>query len=306
MFASPGGTFFLSSAYCPGRVKMAANATVAISTATTVVEVMALLRPSACILPRDLALFTPDCWRRLTTPEFPVFSAVSNAVSPVLFMASLFSSVYFSKNDSWCLCNGGGTKSERIKAAKAPSMARIDGGGTAFLIHRTPISPPSQPRSAPLPYSLTDKQELAVGVVIATDNLIKLSTDGVTWSPGSAGFDFHGNLSCDPMKLLATSPNTKSTSTSSSLLRSYEVWHPYARHLILVHHSPRKSTEGENEGTPSSSKPVEQQPGPSSAAVHTVEVKDEKTSSGDWQGATHAPGIPTPEIYESPMLRIGF
>lgn len=56
-----------------------------------------------------------------------------------------------------------------------------------------------------------EKTELTVGegkVVIATDNLIKLSTDGVLWSPGSAGYDVHGNLAfmvCDPMKL-ATSP----------------------------------------------------------------------------------------------------
>ncbi|CAI9107394.1 OLC1v1006739C1 [Oldenlandia corymbosa var. corymbosa] len=67
----------------------------------------------------------------------------------------------------------------------------------------------------------TEERKLTVGegkVVIATDNLIKLCTDGVTWSPGSAGFDVHGNLAfmvCDPMKL-ATSPNTKSNSTSSS------------------------------------------------------------------------------------------
>ncbi|XP_022758717.1 uncharacterized protein LOC111305435 [Durio zibethinus] len=67
----------------------------------------------------------------------------------------------------------------------------------------------------------TEKQELTVGegkVVIATDNLIKLSTDGIIWNPGSAGFDAQGNLAfmiCDPMKL-ATSPNTKSSSTSSS------------------------------------------------------------------------------------------
>ena len=67
----------------------------------------------------------------------------------------------------------------------------------------------------------TDKNELTVGeakVVIATDNLITVCTDGVTWSPGSAGFDPQGNLSfmvCDPMKLATTSPNTKSSSTSS-------------------------------------------------------------------------------------------
>ncbi|XP_028795329.1 uncharacterized protein LOC114750860 [Neltuma alba] len=73
----------------------------------------------------------------------------------------------------------------------------------------------------------TDKQELTVGegkVVIATDNLIKLSTDGMAWRPGSAGFDVHGNLAfmiCDPMKL-ATSPNAKSSSTSSSSSSSWK------------------------------------------------------------------------------------
>lgn len=72
-----------------------------------------------------------------------------------------------------------------------------------------------------------EKKELTVGdgkVVIATDNLIKLSTDGMTWSPGSAGFDVQGNLAfmiCDPMKL-ATSPNTKSSSTSSSTSSSWK------------------------------------------------------------------------------------
>ncbi|KAL1545125.1 hypothetical protein AAHA92_21884 [Salvia divinorum] len=320
--------------------------------------------------------------------------------------------------DSWCFCNGG-AKSERMKAAifsgKAPSMARINGSGTAFLIHRNllltthanlpsvaaaqaaeirlhnafsaslfphrffitssvldltmvgldafdgesnaPVQHPHYLKTCSKPnlelgslvYLLgyTDKQELAVGeakVVIATDNLIKLSTDGVTWSPGSAGFDFQGNLSfmvCDPMKL-ATSPNTKSTSTSSSSTSSWKKdtpmqfgipmpvichwlnqhWEgnldelnkpklPLIRLMSSVQKSEHscasftmrrvfKSTEGENEGTPSLSKPVEQ-PGPSSAAVHTVEVKYE-TSSGDRQGAAHAPGIPTPEIYESSML----
>ncbi|KAK9055638.1 hypothetical protein SSX86_026723 [Deinandra increscens subsp. villosa] len=73
----------------------------------------------------------------------------------------------------------------------------------------------------------TEKKELTVGegkVVIATDNLIKVCTDGVTWSPGSAGFDSQGNLSfmvCDPMKL-ATSPNTKSVSASSSSSSSWK------------------------------------------------------------------------------------
>lgn len=186
----------------------------------------------------------------------------------------------------------------------------------------------------------TDKQELAIGegkVVIATDNLIKLSTDGVTWSPGSAGFDFHGNLSfmvCDPMKL-ATSPNTKSSSTSSSSTSSWKkdttmqfgIPIPIICHWLNQHwegnldelNKPKllrlmssgqksehscasftmrrvfKSTEGENEGTQSSSnavpKPVDQ-PGPSSAAA----AEDETSSGGD------RPGIPTPDIYESPML----
>ncbi|XP_065031320.1 uncharacterized protein LOC135653354 [Musa acuminata AAA Group] len=69
----------------------------------------------------------------------------------------------------------------------------------------------------------TDGKELTVGegkVVIATDNLIKLSTDGVTWCPGSAGFDFQGNLAfmvCDPMKL-ASSPTGRSSASSSSSL----------------------------------------------------------------------------------------
>ncbi|XP_062077971.1 uncharacterized protein LOC133782652 [Humulus lupulus] len=73
----------------------------------------------------------------------------------------------------------------------------------------------------------TDKEELTVGegkVVIATDNLIKLSTDGIMWSPGSAGFDVQGNLAfmiCDPMKI-ATSPTNKSSSTSSSSSSSWK------------------------------------------------------------------------------------
>ncbi|KAH0639703.1 hypothetical protein KY285_036289 [Solanum tuberosum] len=67
----------------------------------------------------------------------------------------------------------------------------------------------------------SEEKELTVGegkVIIATDNLIKLSTDGISWRPGSAGFDAHGNLAfmvCDPMKL-ATSPNSKSSTTSAS------------------------------------------------------------------------------------------
>ncbi|WOK94499.1 hypothetical protein Cni_G03201 [Canna indica] len=68
---------------------------------------------------------------------------------------------------------------------------------------------------------LTDKEELTIGegkIVIATDNLIKLLTNGVPWCPGSAGFDIHGNLAfmvCDPMKL-ASSPTARYSASSSS------------------------------------------------------------------------------------------
>lgn len=77
-------------------------------------------------------------------------------------------------------------------------------------------------------YDVAEKQQVSVGegkVVIATDNLIKLSTDGIIWSPGSAGFDVQGNLAfmiCDPMKL-ATSPNCTSSSSSSSSSTSLQM-----------------------------------------------------------------------------------
>ncbi|KAL4558560.1 hypothetical protein LXL04_036761 [Taraxacum kok-saghyz] len=86
---------------------------------------------------------------------------------------------------------------------KTCSKPNLDLGSTVYLL------------------GYSEKNELTVGegkVVIATDNLIKVRPDGQTWSPGSAGFDVHGNLSfmvCDPMKL-ATSPTTKSSSTSTS------------------------------------------------------------------------------------------
>lgn len=195
----------------------------------------------------------------------------------------------------------------------------------------------------------TDKKELTVGegkVVIATDNLIKLSTDGVTWSPGSAGFDVQGNLAfmiCDPMKL-ATSPNTKSSSTSSSSTTSWKKdiatqfgipipiicdwlnqhWEgsldelnkpklPLIRLMSAGQKSEHscasftlrrvfKSTEAENDGTPSSSNTISKtrdQPGPScSPAANAFE---EETLISD-QHASHVQGIPTPEIYESPKL----
>ncbi|GAA0157354.1 hypothetical protein LIER_14639 [Lithospermum erythrorhizon] len=96
---------------------------------------------------------------------------------------------------------------------KTCSKANLDLGSVVYLL------------------GYAEKNELLVGegkVVIATDNLIKLSTDGVVWSLGSAGFDDHGNLAfmvCDPMKL-ATSPNVKSSSTSSSSPSSRKKDHP--------------------------------------------------------------------------------
>ncbi|CAO2167505.1 unnamed protein product [Urochloa humidicola] len=77
----------------------------------------------------------------------------------------------------------------------------------------------------------TGKKELVIGegkVVIGTDNLIKLATDGVTWCPGSASFDAQGNLAfmiCDPMKL-ASSPTARSSSASSSSSHSWKKDHP--------------------------------------------------------------------------------
>lgn len=195
----------------------------------------------------------------------------------------------------------------------------------------------------------TDKEELTVGegkVVIATDNLIKLSTDGVMWSPGSAGFDVQGNLAfmiCDPMKL-ATSPTNKSSSTSSSSSSSWKKdlpmqfgipipiicdwlnqhWEgslddlnkpklPIIRLMSTGQKSEHscasftlrpvfKSTEGDQDGTPSSSNTVSKardQPGPScSPAANTVEEEILATDPH----TVHVQGIPTPEIYESPKL----
>ncbi|TXG54131.1 hypothetical protein EZV62_019387 [Acer yangbiense] len=107
----------------------------------------------------------------------------------------------------------------------------IDGDSNAQGQQPHPLKTCSKPNldlgSVVFLLGYTDKNELAIGegkVVIATDNLIKLSTDGVIWSPGSAGFDVQGNLAfmiCDPMKL-ASSPNTKSSSTSTSSSSSWK------------------------------------------------------------------------------------
>lgn len=103
----------------------------------------------------------------------------------------------------------GDSNSQQLQHLKICSKPNLDLGNAVYL----------------LGYSEKDELIISEGkVVIATDNLIKLSTDGVTWSPGSAGFDAQGNLAfmvCDPMKL-ATSPNTKSSSTSSSSSSSWK------------------------------------------------------------------------------------
>ncbi|KAJ8559379.1 hypothetical protein K7X08_003437 [Anisodus acutangulus] len=195
----------------------------------------------------------------------------------------------------------------------------------------------------------SEKKELTVGegkVVIATDNLIKLSTDGITWRPGSAGFDVHGNLAfmvCDPMKL-AKSPNSKSSSTSPSPLSSWkdcpmqfgipipiicdwlnQHWEgslddlnkpklPLIRLMSAGEKSDHscasftmrrvfKSTEAENEGTPSSSNRLSrprEDPGPSCSAVATN--LEEEAVTTDPHAITHVQGIPTPEILESRRL----
>ncbi|XP_057985100.1 uncharacterized protein LOC110672530 isoform X2 [Hevea brasiliensis] len=195
----------------------------------------------------------------------------------------------------------------------------------------------------------TEKEELTVGegkVVIATDNLIKLSTDGITWSPGSAGFDVQGNLAfmiCDPMKL-ATSPNTKSSSTSSSSSTSLKKdspmqfgipipiicdwlnqhWEgsldeltkpklPIIRLMSTGQKSEHscasftlrqvfKSTDVDNDGTPSSSNTISKpgdQHGPGCSGVANIAKEGTQTTEPH---AVHVQGISTPEIYESRKL----
>ncbi|CAH8290532.1 unnamed protein product [Eruca vesicaria subsp. sativa] len=191
------------------------------------------------------------------------------------------------------------------------------------------------------------QSELKIGegkLVVATDNLIKLSTDEMVWSPGSAGFDVQGNLAfmiCDPRKL-ATSPASTSTSSSSSLKKESnktlmmqfgipmpvicdwlnQHWEgsldehmtkpklPLIRLMSSGQKSERscasftmrpvfKPTDSADVGTPSSSN-ARDQTHPSS------EKGEEETSNNNPQGrtttTTHAQGIPTPEIYESPKL----
>ncbi|KAJ0234109.1 Uncharacterized protein HA466_0276510 [Hirschfeldia incana] len=189
------------------------------------------------------------------------------------------------------------------------------------------------------------QNELKIGegkLVVATDNLIKLSTDEMIWSPGSAGFDVQGNLAfmiCDPRKL-ATSPASTSTSSTSSLKRDNnnktlmmmqfgipmpvicdwlnQHWEgsldehtskpklPLIRLMSSGQKSERscasftmrpvfKPTDSADAGTPSSSNARDQ-----THQGSEKEEGEEGTSKNNPQ--THAQGIPTPEIYESPKL----
>ncbi|MCL7045535.1 hypothetical protein MKW94_020224 [Papaver nudicaule] len=191
----------------------------------------------------------------------------------------------------------------------------------------------------------TEKKELTIGeakVVIATDNLIKLSTDGITWSPGSAGFDVQGNLAfmvCDPMKL-ASSPTAKSSSTStSSSPSSWKKDHPMQfgipipiicdwlnQHwegslddlnkpklpLIRLMSSGQKSDHSCASFTLRQVfKPTEAENGetPSSSNIISkprIQPGPSCSASGNICQeeifVSHEQGIPTPEIYESPRL----
>ncbi|KAF8402126.1 hypothetical protein HHK36_013078 [Tetracentron sinense] len=195
----------------------------------------------------------------------------------------------------------------------------------------------------------TGKKELTVGegkVVIATDNLIKLSTDGVTWSLGSAGFDVQGNLAfmvCDPMKL-ATSPTTKSSSTTSSSSWKRDLpmqfgipipiicdwlnqhWEgsldelskpklPLIRLMSTSQKSEHscasftlrqvfKSTDIENDETPSSSHIISR-PRDQPGPSCSATANIRKEETLVTDPRIHEQRIPTPEISESPRLTSG-
>ncbi|XP_068665415.1 uncharacterized protein [Aristolochia californica] len=188
----------------------------------------------------------------------------------------------------------------------------------------------------------TDKQELTVGegkVVIATDNLIKLSTDGVTWSAGSAGFDAQGNLAfmvCDPMKL-ASSPTVKSSSASSSSSSSWKKdiqmqfgipipiicdwlsqhWEgsldefsrpklPIMRLMSSGQKSDYSSASFTQrrvfklaEGENEDNTSSQRMSRPKTLSAHVCEEGNHPTSE---LRSSHEQGIPTPEIFESPRL----
>lgn len=90
---------------------------------------------------------------------------------------------------------------------------------------------------------ITEEQDrdLAVGdgkITVGTDTLIKFSTDGVIWSPGSAGFDIHGNLAfmiCDPMKLVSAPQRKRASATTfwrKDLPKQFGIPVPVIRHWL--------------------------------------------------------------------------
>ncbi|KAG9154391.1 hypothetical protein Leryth_000826 [Lithospermum erythrorhizon] len=106
-----------------------------------------------------------------------------------------------------------------------------------------------------------------------------------------AGFEIFAFMVCDPMKL-ATSPNVKSSSTSSSSPSSRKKDHP-----THIYPNPIQLLEG---GLKDDLNKLREQPGPSSTAIaHTPEDRNVAT---DAPAPNHIQGIPTPEIYESPKL----
>ncbi|KAL2932783.1 hypothetical protein RDABS01_015902 [Bienertia sinuspersici] len=190
-----------------------------------------------------------------------------------------------------------------------------------------------------------EKKELSIGegkVVIATDNLIKLSTEGFTWSPGSAGFDSQGNLAfmvCDPMKL-ATSPNTNPSSTSSSSSASWKKDHPmqFGIPMPIIFDWLNQHWEGSLDDLAKPKLPLmrlmsgghrsehscasftmrqvfkatEEIEGTSSLSNTLTKPKDQPSSAAEEEKVAnlqphastcaHLQGIPTPEIYESPKV----
>ncbi|XP_059296392.1 uncharacterized protein LOC132049548 [Lycium ferocissimum] len=190
----------------------------------------------------------------------------------------------------------------------------------------------------------SEKKELTVGegkVIIATDNLIKLSTDGsISWRPGSAGFDVHGNLAfmvCDPMKL-AKSPNSNSstTSPSSSSSRKKECPMQFGIPIPIICDWLNQHWEGNLDDLNKPKLPIIRlmsagQKSDHSSASFTMrrvfkstEAENAGTPSSsnrlskpreqsgpscpavatnmEEEGLTTVHGIPTPEIYESPNL----
>ncbi|PWA65322.1 Trypsin-like cysteine/serine peptidase domain-containing protein [Artemisia annua] len=132
----------------------------------------------------------------------------------------------------------------------------------------------------------TDKNELTVGegkVVIATDNLIKVSPDGVTWSHGSAGFD-HWEGSLDDLVNKPKLPIIRLMSTGQ---KSEHSCSSFTKRRVF------KTSENENE----ISKPKDQ---PGSNSPPMVNSFQDETPP-----VNQRPGIPTPEIYESPKVTSG-